>query len=204
MNNMWDQRYAEEGFAYGSEPNEYLKAKLNGLSPAQILFPAEGEGRNAVYAAKLGWQVTAFDQSLEGCRKALKLAGEAGVSLQYLTGEFSTLHFEPGSFDAIALIFAHFPAHVKDAYHHTIETWLKPGGYLIFEAFSKEHIGYRTANPAVGGPAEEGMLYSVDDISRYFPGYHIHELKAMPVELQEGKYHRGTGHVVRGMLQKPV
>lgn len=204
MNNMWDQRYAEEGFAYGSEPNEYLKAKLNGLKPGHILFPAEGEGRNAVFAASLGWQVTAFDQSREGRHKALKLADEQGVRIMYLPGEFSSMQFRLASFDAIGLIYAHFPADVKDAYHHIIETWLKPGGYLIFEAFSKEHISYRQVNPAVGGPAEPDMLYSVDDIRSYFPGYIVHELSAMPVALQEGKYHRGTGHVVRGMLQKPV
>lgn len=204
MPNLWDQRYSEPGYAYGSEPNEYLKARLAGLEPGRILFPAEGEGRNAVYAALQGWQVTAFDQSPNGRIKAMELAAERGVNIEYLLGEFSDMHFVPGTFDAIALIYAHFPAEVKDAYHRKMETWLKPGGFIIFEAFSREHIPYREKNPAVGGPSEEGLLYTTDDIRAYFTGYRILELAALPVELHEGKYHNGTGHVVRGFIQKPA
>jgi hypothetical protein len=63
---FWDQRYSQSDFVYGKKPNEYLKAKLVDLKPGRILFPAEGEGRNAIFAAKLGWDVFAFDSSIEG------------------------------------------------------------------------------------------------------------------------------------------
>lgn len=57
MQNFWDERYGQEQYAYGETPNEYLKSKLAGLPKGKVLFPLEGEGRNAVFAAKTGWQV---------------------------------------------------------------------------------------------------------------------------------------------------
>lgn len=90
MNNWtqrWDDRYSSEEFAYGKEPNNYLKEQLEKLNPGAILFPAEGEGRNAIFAAKLGWNVSAFDISEEGKNKALKLAEANNVSIDYQVGE---------------------------------------------------------------------------------------------------------------------
>lgn len=78
LNDIWtarcNERYSKEEFAYGEEPNIYLKENLNKLSVGTILFPAEGEVRNAVYAAKIGWIVKAFDISNEGPKKAFQLA----------------------------------------------------------------------------------------------------------------------------------
>jgi hypothetical protein len=72
--NRWDERYKQQDFAYGVTPNNYLKDQLIKLQTGKILFPAEGEGRNAVFAAKLGWIVSAFDISIEGKKKAMQLA----------------------------------------------------------------------------------------------------------------------------------
>ncbi|EMO25801.1 thiopurine S-methyltransferase domain protein [Leptospira interrogans serovar Bataviae str. HAI135] len=69
----WNERYSKEEFAFGEQPNEYLKEQLEKLEIGKILFPAEGEGRNAVFAAKLGWNVSAFDISVEGKRKRFNL-----------------------------------------------------------------------------------------------------------------------------------
>jgi ubiquinone/menaquinone biosynthesis C-methylase UbiE len=105
----WDERYRDEQYAYGEEPNAFLKLKLENRIPAKALFPAEGEGRNAVYAAQLGWMVSAFDISEEGMKKAVKLAERKQVEIDYRVGLLYTLKFEPASFDLIALIYAHFP-----------------------------------------------------------------------------------------------
>ncbi|MDX1604123.1 MAG: SAM-dependent methyltransferase, partial [Salinimicrobium sediminis] len=83
MQEFWNERYQREEYIYGKDPNEYLKAQLKNLTPGRILFPAEGEGRNAVHAAKKGWQVSAFDQSEEGRKKALRLAEAEGVEIDY-------------------------------------------------------------------------------------------------------------------------
>jgi len=83
MQQFWDERYAAPAFAYGTEPNVFLKAQLNKMTPGSILFPCEGEGRNAVYAASLGWGVSAFDYSVSGRDKALMLANQQDVDITY-------------------------------------------------------------------------------------------------------------------------
>lgn len=198
----WNDRYSSDEFAYGEEPNNYLKEQLSRLSAGTILFPAEGEGRNAVYAAKMGWTVAAFDISNEGKSKAIKLAEKNKVTINYQVGELETLDFEPGQFDAIALIYAHFPANIKSLYHKTLDKYLKINGTIIFEAFSKKHIDYVTANEKVGGPKDLGSLFSIDEIKSDFPNYEIIELLEKEIELNEGLYHNGTGSVIRFVGRK--
>ena len=198
----WNDRYSKEEFAYGEEPNNYLKEQLTKLTVGRILFPAEGEGRNAVYAAKLGWTVSAFDISNEGKLKALKLAEKNNVIIDYKVGELETLDFEREQFDAIALIYAHFPANIKSLYHKTFDRLLKNEGILIFEAFSKKHIDYVTANEKVGGPKDIESLFSIDEIKLDFPNYEIIELAEKEIELSEGIYHNGKGSVIRFIGRK--
>ena len=126
----WDDRYSKEEFAYGEAPNNYLKEQLTKIPVGTILFPAEGEGRNAVFAAKLGWKVSAFDISNEGKSKAIRLAEKNNVTIDYKVGELETLEFEVEKFDAIALIYAHFPANIKSLYHKTFDKYLKNNGLL--------------------------------------------------------------------------
>ena len=85
MTSFWDQRYSDDQYAYGIEPNAFLKECLDKHPfSGSILFPAEGEGRNAVYAAKRGLKVVAFDPSVEGKKKAEKLAAKNQVSIEYI------------------------------------------------------------------------------------------------------------------------
>ena len=93
MKDFWNQRYAEEEYAYGTEPNAFFKAQLDQRTPGRLLLPAEGEGRNAVYAALKGWDVVAFDQSESGKTKAMKLAHQAGVAVSYLVEDALAVHF---------------------------------------------------------------------------------------------------------------
>ncbi|MBK9985241.1 MAG: class I SAM-dependent methyltransferase [Saprospiraceae bacterium] len=198
----WDERYRGDEFAYGEHPNNYLKEQLEKLSEGAILFPAEGEGRNAVFAAKLGWSVSAFDISLEGKNKALRLADANNVTIDYQVGELQTLDYQPGQFDAIALIYAHFPADIKSHYHKTLEYYLRKGGLIIFEAFSKRHIDYIARNEKVGGPKDIDMLFSIDEIKSDFPNYEIIELAEKEIELNEGLFHNGVGSVIRFVGRK--
>ncbi|TKT89515.1 class I SAM-dependent methyltransferase [Dyadobacter frigoris] len=198
----WNERYSNEGFAYGEEPNNYLKEELTKLPVGKILFPAEGEGRNAVFAAKLGWNVSAFDISSEGKGKALKLAEKNNVSIDYQVGELQTLNFESEQFDAIALIYAHFPANIKSLYHKTFDKYLKKGGTIIFEAFSKKHLDYIAANEKVGGPKDIESLFSTDEIKSDFANYEIIELLETEIELKEGIFHNGKGSVIRFVGRK--
>lgn len=200
----WNERYSKDEFAYGEEPNNYLKEQLTKQDVGTILFPAEGEGRNAVYASKMGWKVSAFDISNEGKSKALKLAEKNNVTIDYKVGELETLGFENEQFDAIALIYAHFPADIKSKYHQTLDKYLKNGGIIIFEAFSKKHIDYVTANEKVGGPKDIDSLFSIDEIKADFPNYEVIELVEKEIELNEGIFHNGTGSVIRFVGRKTM
>ncbi len=198
----WNERYSSEAFAYGEEPNKYLKEQLIKIPIGSILFPAEGEGRNAVFAAKLGWNVSAFDISNEGKNKAIKLAQKNNVTINYKVGELEKMDFENQQFDAIALIYAHFPANIKSIYHKKLDSYLKKNGIIIFEAFSKKNIDYVTANEKVGGPKDIESLFSIDEIKLDFPNYTIIELVEQDIELNEGLYHNGTGSVIRFVGRK--
>lgn len=198
----WDERYSKDEFAYGEQPNNYLKEQLEKLPVGSILFPAEGEGRNAVFAAKLGWAVSAFDISAEGKNKALRLAETNNVTIDYQVCKLETLNFKLEEFDAIALIYAHFPVDIKSLYHKTLDKYLRKGGLIIFEAFSKRHIDYISKNEKVGGPKEIEMLFSIDEIKSDFDNYEIIELEEKEIELKEGLFHNGEGSVIRFVGRK--
>lgn len=198
----WNDRYSTNEFAYGEKPNNYLKEQLEKLNIGTVLFPAEGEGRNAVFAAKLCWTVFAFDISKEGKSKALRLAEANNVIIDYQVGELQNLNFFAEQFDVIALIYAHFPAKIKSLYHKTLDKYLRKGGLIIFEAFSKNHIDYVSKNENVGGPRDIESLFSVDEIKFDFDNYDIIELKEKEIELSEGTAHNGIGSVIRFVGRK--
>lgn len=198
----WDERYSATEFAYGEQPNNYLKEQLEKLTPGSILFPAEGEGRNAVFAAKLGWDVSAFDISIAGKKKALELAERNNVTIDYRVGELQTLGYKEGEFDAVALIYAHFPAGIKSQLHKLLDTYLRKDGIVIFEAFSKNHLDYLAKNQNVGGPKDIESLFSVEEIRADFRNYEIIELEETVIHLNEGVYHNGEGSVIRFLGKK--
>lgn len=159
--NFWDQRYSQSEFAYGKEPNTYLKAKLLDLTPGKILFPAEGEGRNTVFTATLGWNVFAFDLSVEGKKKAEQLSLENGVAIDYRVENLEEADYPVNSFDAIALVYTHFPEVKRKEFHQKLSGYLKKEGILILECFSKNQLNYQKENPNAGGPRDLSMLFDL-------------------------------------------
>ncbi len=202
MKEFWNERYANNEFAYGKKPNDFLEQQLPKFEAGKILFPAEGEGRNAVFATKIGWESYAFDLSIEGKNKAEQLATKNSVSINYQVGEFSEILFQENNFDAIALIYAHFSSETKSAYHKQLDKYLKPNGVIIFEAFSKNHLTYNSVNEKVGGPKDLGMLFSLEELKNDFNNYEIIELYETEVTLNEGVYHNGKGSVIRFIGKK--
>ena len=199
---IWEDRYGQDEYAFGIEPNEYLKNQLLKIRPGTILFPAEGEGRNAVFAAKMGWTASAFDISNNGRNKALKLAKDSNVTIDYRIGELPELGYTDAQFDAIALIYAHFPAAIRSEYHQLADTYLRKGGIIIIESFSKNHLEYRQRNEKVGGPKDLDSLFSIEEIKSDFQQYDIIELAEEVIDLQEGIYHNGQGSVIRFVGRK--
>jgi ubiquinone/menaquinone biosynthesis C-methylase UbiE len=204
MKDFWEQRYGAKEFAYGVEPNVFfekviLEYKLKG----SILLPGEGEGRNAIFAAKNNLEVTCFDMSNKGKQKALKLARLNKVNINYLVGEFSEMDFEENSFDVIALIYAHFPSEVQSKYHQKISKWLKRDGVLILEGFSKKQLEINTANEQSFGPKNIEMLYTVEEIKNDFSTLETVLLSEGIIHLNEGIHHKGKASVIRYVGKKP-
>ncbi len=202
MKEFWNNRYAEKEMAYGENPNTFFALQLQKLHIGKILLPAEGEGRNAIHSAKLGWEVSAFDISAEGKYKANVFAKKSNVSIDYKVGGFDKVGYEKKSFDCIGLIYAHFPPHLKSEYHNILDTYLRKGGIVIFEAFSKSHLKLNSENPKVGGPKNIDMLFSKEEIKNDFINYEIIELSEKEINLNEGLYHNGKSSVIRFVGRK--
>lgn len=199
---FWNDSYDRNEFVYGQTPNAYLKEKLLDLNPGKILLPAEGEGRNAVYAAQLGWEVCAFDQSKTGKDKAENLAEKNKVQFDYRVAAMESIEYPEKSFDALAFIFAHMPSSIRRKSHQKLTGYLKGGGTLVLEAFDKKHAQNQKENPSAGGPKNLDMLYSIDDLKEDFDDFDFRELESVSVELNEGVRHVGKGQVIRLLATK--
>ncbi len=194
---FWNQRYQEEQSVYGNEPNDYFRQKLDLLAAGSILLPCEGEGRNALYAAKCGWDVQAFDQSDVAQQKSLQMAEEQKLHIRYEVSDVLSYHYAAEMFDVVALIYSHQAGDIRHTFHaHCIKT-LKQGGYIILEGFSKQQIHYPS-----GGPKDIGMLYSIEEMLNDFGNLKMLELEEKRITLNEGAYHQGDASVIRLFAQK--
>jgi hypothetical protein len=198
MKEFWDRRYEEDGFAYGKKPNAFIEEQLKKIHPmGKILFPAEGEGRNAVFAAQLGWSVEAYDLSETGKRKAEIWAAEEGLNLDYRLGSFTEISYPLASFDALILCYVHMPQSMKKDFFHRHLEFMKPGALFLMEAFSTNNLSLKKENPQIGGPDQSDLLYSVLEVESLLGEYGTFKIWEETLVLNEGKYHIGTGSVIR-------
>ena len=203
MKDMWNERYSSNEYAYGKQPNQFFVEALDRYQPkGRILLPCEGEGRNAVYAAKIGLEASAFDISEEGKKKAQTLAKMESVSINYEVGNFQDVQLEGNSYDIAALIFAHFPADILHLCHRKVADALKSNGLIIIEAFHDDHQHYQNKNPKVGGPKDQSMLFTAETIRRDFADFSTLYLDECETSLQEGLYHNGLSKVIRYIGKK--
>ena len=197
MKTTWDERYRNAEYQYGINPNEFIAEKLRQIKPGRILIPAAGEGRDLVFAANLGWEAHGFDLSDQGEAKALKLAQERKVNIHYTCQDAFQINFPLESFDVIALSYFHLPPELRLKFHHKCMSWLKPGGYIILEGFSKNQLGKNS-----GGPKDQSWLFSVQELSSDFQGLHVLFNEEKERILDEGPLHQGFANVVQFYGQK--
>jgi SAM-dependent methyltransferase len=193
---FWNERYREEGFAYGNEPNDFLK-EHEFKKGSKVLCLAEGEGRNAIYLARLGCAVKTVDSSIEGIRKTLELAESNGLEVEAVCQDLRNYEFEQNEWDAIVIIFGHFPPELRREVHSKLYNALTWGGRVILEAYSKEQLPLKT-----GGPSQIDLLYSDTELRQDFADFEELEIKEIRRNIQEGKYHNGISAVVQVSARK--
>jgi SAM-dependent methyltransferase len=196
MVEFWDERYDTKEFVYGQEPNALFKDFIDHTPPGNLLLPAEGEGRNAVYAALKKWNVTAFDFSSQAKNKALQLAAEYDANLDYHISSIEDYQTND-QFDAVALVFLHLSPEARQKMHRKLITFLKPGGYLLMEAFSKKQIHYNT-----GGPKNLSLLYTGQELVEDLKSLELVHYKEKRRKLNEGRYHKGEAEVIQLIARK--
>ncbi len=192
MDKFWNERYSKEEYAYGKSPNKFFETELEKLTPGKLLLPGEGEGRNAVFAASIGWEVEAVDQSEAGKKKALKLAEERNTKINYLLDDITTFSPKENYYDVVGLVFVHLPEELRKPFYKKLIASLKPGGKLILETFEKEQ-----ANKNSGGPKEPEQLQSLEEVIEDFIALEFVTLSKEIIQLNEGLYHKGESSVIR-------
>lgn len=195
----WDERFASADFVYGTDPNEFLRQNVGSIPKGKVLCVADGEGRNGVFLAKLGYKVTSIDFSQEALNKANKLAEENSVHIETICADLLEYNFGQNQFDGIVSIFSHFNKSETNILHQKYFDCLEFGGVFLMEAFAKEQLPLNT-----GGPKNIDLLYNIEEIKESFPEAQYEMLKKDIVYLHEGELHDGKAVVVRAIVQKPM
>ncbi|WP_232713513.1 class I SAM-dependent methyltransferase [Bacillus xiapuensis] len=188
----WNQRFGEEEYAYGKEPNAFIQEMAPQLPAGNMLAIAEGEGRNAVFLASLGHQVTVWDYATEGLKKTKQLAGEKGVQVKTVCLDLNEAPWKEQSWDHIICVFGHFETDLRLHTLKAIEKAVKAGGSFLCEVYSADQLHYQT-----GGPRDIQMLYRPEELLNTFADWHILHFFMGEVERQEGRLHQGVSHVIQ-------
>ena len=196
---MWDQRYGEEGFAYGTEANDFLVEVVEQIPSGEVLCLAEGEGRNAVFLAERGYQVTAVDMSPVGLAKAKKLAADRGVEIDTVVANLAEYEPEPGRFSGLISIWAHLPPDVRGALHQHCVRGLAPGGVFVLEAYTPAQVGRGT-----GGPPIPELTMTEAGLREELDGLEFVRCNELVRHVAEGKYHNGESAVVQLVARAPA
>ena len=193
---MWNERYATDEFAYGTEPNSFLVQNAN-LLTSPVLSLAEGEGRNAVFLASLGLDVLGVDASDVGLAKAQQLAASRGLSIRTEVADLASYEPPENHYGSAISIWAHLPSHVRNRFYPLVERSLKPGGIILFEAYTKAQLSRST-----GGPKDPDLLMDLAELVKQFPNCEPIIAQEIEREIIEGKFHTGLAHVVQFIARK--
>ncbi len=196
MKEMWDERFGSSEYFYGTEPNALFKQFIDTHQPGKILLPAEGEGRNAIYAAQKGWDVTAIDFSQEAHKKAILLAEKCNVKIQYLIGDIKSLKLEYNSFDYCACVFMHLPQNDLNKIYEQLSLYLRNNGKLLIIGFNKKQL-----NLSSGGPKDIDWLFSSTIIKDQFKAHKIITCKDFKSKINEGKGHEGVAELTLAEIE---
>lgn len=196
---MWNERYGDEAYAYGTEPNDFLREQVHLLPKGRVLCLAEGEGRNAVFLARQGYEVTAVDSSVVGLEKARKLAQRHAVQIEFVQADLRDYDLGVACWSAIISIFCPMPLASRRLLHRKVQTGLQAGGIFLLEAYRPEQVLRDT-----GGGKDREVLQSRASLMSELPDLRFEHLLELDREVIEGLYHTGVGSVVQAIARKSL
>ena len=199
----WDARYHREEYLFGKTPADFLvrqDALLKANAGKSALAIADGEGRNSVYLAKCGLNVTAMDSSEVGLAKARKLATAEGAEVDFIAADLKTWEWAEDSYDVVVAIFIQFadPKFRAEIFEGMKKT-VKPGGLILLHGYTPKQIEYGT-----GGPPVPELLYTEDLLRSAFSDFEIEVLSAFDKTISEGPGHSGMSALIDLVARKPV
>lgn len=195
----WNARFAGADFAFGTEPNTWLREHAGALPPGgRVLCVADGEGRNSVFLARQGHAVDAFDLSDVGVAKARRFAAAQGVQVDYAVADGDALAWPEAVYDGVVAIFVQFAAPPERArLFANMVRCLRPGGVLMLLGYTPKQLVYRT-----GGPGIDSHLYTEALLREAFAGMQIERLDEFDAELAEGSSHTGLSALIGLVARK--
>lgn len=194
---MWNERYSQAEYVYGKNPNDFLVEVVQQIPKGRVLCLADGEGRNGVYLAQQGCQVTAVDASPVGLEKARKLAAERSVEIETIVADLADFPIQPNSWDAIVSIFCHLPPTIRAQVHRQVVAGLRSGGVFVLEAYTPRQLAFKT-----GGPPTADLTMELATLRQELEGLEFKHAAELEREIQEGQFHQGHSAVVQVVALK--
>lgn len=198
---MWDERYAAEGFLFGTAPAAFLSKHAQRLSPgARTLVVGDGEGRNSVFLAEAGLEVTSMDISEVAVAKAQGLAAERGVEVAFSVADVLAWSWTPNAYDLVVAVFIQFllPKQ-RDVVFEGLSATLRSRGTLMLHGYRPEHLELG----GVGGPPLAECMYTESMLRAAFPELEVDVLESYDADLREGAGHTGTSALIDFIAHKP-
>ncbi len=198
---FWDGKFDGESYRYGKAPNAFVKQALPQVleEGARVLCVGDGEGRNGVWAARQGFEVTSLEPSAAGIQKIERLARETGVEVETINDRMPSSKVAPKSYDAVVLTYIHVPEEHREPMHRACVEVLGDGGVVVLEAFTPAQ---RENQRQSGGPPHVDLMYTAELLEADFEGLSFEMLEECTTELEEGTGHRGVADVVRMIARK--
>ena len=193
---FWNSKFSRDGYLYGLKPNSFIASKVKLFKRAgKVLCLGEGEGRNAIFLAKRGFEVTAIDASDIGLSKLEQRAKEEGLNIKTICLDLNDWEAEE-KYDAIVASYLHMYEEDRAKLFENIEESLSSEGVFVGEFFSVNQLNFSS-----GGPKDEKLLYKVEDLKNHY-AFSDADIKEQITILDEGKGHQGEASVIRVFLQQ--
>ncbi|MCF2529755.1 class I SAM-dependent methyltransferase [Yinghuangia soli] len=194
----WDERYTGTELVWSAEPNRFVEAETGDLPAGRALDLAAGEGRNAIWLAKNGWQVTAVDFSAAALAKGKLLADAQGAAVDWVTADLLTWQPESAAYDLVLIAYLHLPEDEMTAVLAKAAAVLAPGGTFLLVGHDLQNL-----TDGVGGPQDAAILHTPEKVAERLTGLRVDRAERVtrPVTV-EGEPREAIDTLVRAVREE--